>query len=121
MADGTAAVAGIQLLAGTDGESVFAVLADKLLVYSPDGTGPPKQVITLGTVAGVTALGLDGSLIIDGSIVARHLAVSSLSVITPSIGTLRTTDTGARMEISDNVIRVYDAAGQIRVLLGKLD
>jgi hypothetical protein len=121
MADGVNAVAGLQLLAGTDGESVFAILADKLLVYKPDGSGVPKQIVTLGTVNGVTALGLDGNLIIDGSIAARHLSVESLSVVAPRIGgTLRSATSGARMEVSDNSIRVYDSANTLRVLIGYL-
>lgn len=86
MVDGKRALAGIELLAGTDGETVFAVLADKLLIYRPDGSGAPKQIVTLGQVNGVTALGLDGNLIVDDSIVARHLAVASLSAISADIG-----------------------------------
>lgn len=79
MADGKRALAGIQLLAGTDGESTFAILADKLLIYKPDGTGVPKQIVTLGTVNGTTALGLSGNLIVDGSIVARSLAAKTIT------------------------------------------
>lgn len=80
MADGTRALAGITLLAGTDGESVFAMLADKLLVYKPDGSGAPKQIVTLGTVNGVTALGLLGDLIVDGTIVTRTIAANNITV-----------------------------------------
>ena len=120
MADGTRAAAGLSLLAGTDGETVFAILADKLVVYKSDGSGAPKQMMVLGTINGVAALGLDGSLIVDGSIVANSLAVSELSAITASIGTLRTATTGARLEISDNVIKVFDAANTVRVKIGDL-
>lgn len=90
MADGVNAVAGLTLLAGTDGETVFAILANKLLIYKPDGTGVPKQIVTLGTVNGLTALGLDGNLIIDGSVVARHLAVETLSAISANLGNITT-------------------------------
>lgn len=120
MADNVRAVAGLKLLAGTDGESVFAILADKLLVYKPDGTGVPKQIVTLGEINGLVALGLDGNLIIDGSVVARSLAVESLDAITATIGTLRTADSGARMEIHDNVIKVFDSGNTLRVQLGDL-
>ena len=87
MQDGNQAVAGIQLLSGANG-TVFAILADKLVVYLPDGSGTPKQVIVLGTVNGTSALGLDGDMIIDGSIVARSLAVTDLSAITANLGTV---------------------------------
>jgi len=108
MADGKRAIAGITLLAGSDGETVFAVLADKLLIYKPDGTGVPKQIVTLGTVNGQTALGLDGNLIIDGSIVARHLNVDTLSAIAANIGTV----TAGRLQNSGNTNYInLDATG----------
>ncbi|MDD5247812.1 MAG: phage tail protein [Rhodocyclaceae bacterium] len=88
MADGTRAVAGLTLLAGTDGESVFAVVADKLVIYQPDGTGVPKQIVTLGTINGAAALGLDGNLIVDGSVTAKALSVTNLSAIKADLGTV---------------------------------
>lgn len=112
-------VTGFELIEdGTEG--AFVILADRFLIAKPDGTGTPKQVLVLGTVNGVSALGLDGDAIIDGSVVARSLAVTSLSAITANIGTLRTATTGARMEIHDNVIKVYDAGNVVRVKIGDL-
>lgn len=46
--------------------------------------------------------------------------VPSLSSITPTIGILRTATTGARTEIMDNVIKVYDASNVLRVKIGDL-
>lgn len=86
MGDGVQAVSGITLLSGASGESVFAVLADRLLVYKPDGNGDPKQLMVLGEVGGVAALGLDGNLIVDGSISAQSLNVNSLSAVTADLG-----------------------------------
>lgn len=79
VADGHRVVSGIKLLSDADGESVFAVLADKLLVYKPDGSGTPKQIVVLGTVNGVVALGLDGNLIVDGSIITRMLGAKQVT------------------------------------------
>ncbi|MDP3650530.1 MAG: phage tail protein [Rhodoferax sp.] len=120
MANGRRALAGLQLIAGTDGESEVGILADKLVVYKPDGTGAPVPIMILGTVNGTSALGLDGSLVVDGSVVARSLSVQSLSSITATIGTLRTATTGARLEIHDNVIKVFDSANVVRVKIGDL-
>ena len=67
----------------------FVILADKFLICKPDGTGTPKAVLSLGTVNGTTALGLDGSLIIDGSISARSINAEGLTVsngISPAVG-----------------------------------
>ena len=95
MADGNIAVAGIELLSGADQESVFAILADRLLVYKPNGSGSPIPMLSLGVVNGQTALVLNGSLIADGAVVARHLSVDSLSAISANLGSV----TAAQMDI----------------------
>lgn len=47
--------------------------------------------------------------------------VTSLSALTATIGTLRTASTGARLEISDNVIKVFDGVNDFpRVKIGNL-
>jgi hypothetical protein len=80
-------VSGYELISnGTT--SAFVVLADKFLVVKPNGTGTPVQMMSLGTVGGVTALGLNGNLIVDGTITADKISVSSLSAITANIGTI---------------------------------
>ncbi|MFC2336268.1 MAG: host specificity factor TipJ family phage tail protein [Selenomonas noxia] len=74
-------------------------------------------------------LHITGNTIIDGNIIANHmlqagaitadkLAVDSLSAISAKIGKLRTKDTGARTEISDNLIEVFDEGEKTRVRIG---
>lgn len=55
-----------------------------------------------------------------GTINANQVSASSLSAITATIGTLRTTSSGARVEISDNVIKVFDSSNVKRVQIGDL-
>jgi hypothetical protein len=60
-----------------------------------------------------------------GAITAAQMNVTQLSAITANIGTLRTATTGARTEISDNVIKVYDSTSTsattgLRVKIGNL-
>ena len=76
-----------------------------------DGTNLsiPGQFLVNGSVANAS---------LAGSITADKLAVTSLSAITATIGTLRTATTGARVEITDNLIRVYDSSNTLRVRLG---
>jgi len=74
-------VAGVQLNSSSTGSSSFTVLADNFNVYKPSVTGSPVQVFGLGTVNGTTALGLNGQLIVDGSIVARNIAVGQVGTI----------------------------------------
>ncbi|TSD72770.1 hypothetical protein FFI39_018295 [Janthinobacterium sp. KBS0711] len=47
-------------------------------------------------------------------------SISSLSAMSAVIGTLRTATSGARTEIWDNVIKVYDANNMLRVQIGDL-
>jgi hypothetical protein len=54
-------------------------------------------------------------------ITGAGIETPSLSAITATIGTLRTATSGARMEISDNVLKVFDGNGVKRVQLGNLD
>ena len=52
------------------------------------------------------------------SVTAGQVSAASLSAITATIGLLRTATSGARLEIEDNQIRVYDSAGTLRVRMG---
>ena len=52
------------------------------------------------------------------AVTADKINVASLSALSATIGTLRTKVTGARVEISDNLIRVYDENDILRVRLG---
>jgi predicted phage tail protein len=76
--------------------------------------------ITAGNATTYIAAAAIGSAQV-GTINANQVSASSLSAITATIGTLRTAASGPRMEISDNVIKVYDASGALRVQLGNLD
>ena len=74
-------------------------------------------------------LHITGNTQFDGNIIANHmiqaraitadkLAVGSLSAICATIGKLRTKTTGARTEISDNLIEVFDDKNLARVRIG---
>lgn len=55
-----------------------------------------------------------------GAVTAAKISVTQLDAITATIGTLRTATTGARSEIRDNVIKVYDSSNVLRVKIGDL-
>jgi len=55
-----------------------------------------------------------------GAVTAAKISVTQLDAITATIGTLRTATSGARSEIRDNVIKVYDASNVLRVKIGNL-
>ena len=72
----------------------------------------------------------DGALLVNGtvftdalaanSVVASKISVTSLAAISAIIGTLRTASSGARTEVKDNVIKVFDSGGTVRVQIGDL-
>ncbi len=53
-----------------------------------------------------------------GSVSADKINVNSLSAICATIGTLRTATSGARLEIKDNLLEVYDSNNVLRVRMG---
>lgn len=59
-----------------------------------------------------------GKMLSANSVTADKLQVESLSAMTARIGKLRTSTTGARTEISDNIIEVFDSNNQVRVRIG---
>jgi uncharacterized Zn-binding protein involved in type VI secretion len=72
---------------------------------------------------------ITGDTVIDGNVItsemiqasavtADKISVNSLSAISATIGTLRTATSGARTEIKDNLIEVYDANNNLRVKMG---
>ena len=94
---------------------------------SPDGvqidgkflhvTGDTK--FERGVIAkNIEAGSIQGDRIVANSIGADRLQVGELSAITAKIGTLRTAESGARTEIHDNLILVYDDKDRLRVRMG---
>jgi|SRR5690606_3458639 len=74
-------------LDGSGTISEIGLLADRVVVYKPDGTGG-KAVFALGTVNGAAGYGLGALMVLDGAIVARHLSVTSLDAVSGNMGTL---------------------------------
>jgi hypothetical protein len=73
-------VAGVGLMLDDSGSSEFIVLSDKFQVVNPTDTMTPKAVFTVGNINGVSAVGVAGDMIIDGAILARHIATNQLTV-----------------------------------------
>lgn len=69
--------------------------------------------------AQVAAGFVTATMIGAGEVTATKINVTSLGAITATIGLLRTASTGSRMEIENNVIRIYDS-GTLRVKIGNL-
>lgn len=56
----------------------------------------------------------------DGAITADKITVNELSAVTATVGILRTATSGARMEIRNTQLLVYDSSNVLRVKIGQL-
>ena len=92
-----------------------SITGDK--IYGDTITGD-KLVVNSITSDKIAAQSITADKIAAGAITAQSLGVTELSAITAKIGTLRTATTGARTEIKDNLIEVYDANNVLRVRMG---
>ena len=84
----------------------------------------PEAITIDGKFVHVTGDTLfDNNVIVNRMLSARavtadKLDVNELSAITANIGLLRTASSGARTEISNNLIQVFDSNGRLRVRMG---
>lgn len=68
----------------------------------------------------IAASSIITSKIATGAVTAAKISVSELSAVAAEIGTFQSAASGARLVITDDVIKVYDASGTLRVQLGDL-
>jgi len=113
-------VAGIQLINGGQKNSAFIVTADTFQVALPGaggGDGDPTSVFTIGTFAGVPKVGINGDLILTGTITASMMNVGSLSAITVNAGDIKagtlSDPNSAKMmiDLNNGFIDIFDNSG----------
>jgi len=73
-------VAGFGLMLSDSTPSEFVIVAEKFMVVNNSDTLAPKAVFTVGTIEGNTAVGINGDLILDGSIIADSLAADEIYI-----------------------------------------
>lgn len=76
----------VQLSANGGTATTFTVVADKFIVAHPTSTGATIQTFVAGLVGGVPTVGINGNLLVDGTILARTLSVNQLSEIAAHAG-----------------------------------
>lgn len=74
------------MLGNDGGQSVVAFQVDKFAIAIDQYNGTVKYPFIVGTVAGVSTIGINGLLVVDGTILARHIQVNTLAAITANIG-----------------------------------
>jgi hypothetical protein len=75
-------------LDGLASGTTFSVLADKFIIVHPTVDATEIQAFITGLVNGVSTVGINGNLVVDGTILARHIDVTSLSAIVADVGTI---------------------------------
>ena len=92
--------------------------------------GTPKEGISFSGLVtfnsgdfaldGSTITSIDGGNIATDTITADKMNVTSLDAISATLGTFKSAATGQRIEIKDDVIKVYDSSNTVRVKIGNL-
>ena len=72
-------VTGLVQLDGTASGSVFTVVADKFIVAHPSSPATTIAAFVIGLVNGVSTIGINGNLLVDGSILARTIAAGAIT------------------------------------------
>lgn len=92
-------VVGAIRLSGTETVSEFAVLANRFIVVHPTDDGTTIEAFVVGLINGSPTVGINGNLIVDDTILARHIDVATLSAIAANIGTI----TAGRLQSADGM------------------
>lgn len=115
----------VSILQGTLAQPSGAEALVAFRVNTSSGVAQLAVVSTSGVLGNGTKIQLDANLVVingntllNGTVTANKLNVTSLSAITANIGLLRTSSTGKRAEFDNNGVRSYDASGTLRVRLG---
>lgn len=86
--DGNGQVIGLIRLDGNETGSTFTVVADKFLVAHPTSSGEVIRAFIIGQVNGVSTVGINGALLVDGTVFARHINTNTLSALSADLGTV---------------------------------
>lgn len=109
---------------------------DVVTLYNSGASWAEARVYVGGSWLTLTAL-FPGNILVNGTVAAEKLDVDELSAISANLGTVTagriqggavfagsldvsSAAAGARLELRNNVIRVFDASGALRVRIGDL-
>lgn len=104
-----ATITGANIAAGT-------IAAGNIAANTITASQIAANTITAGQIA---SNAITADEIAAGAVTAAKIGVTELSAITATIGTLQTATTGARVQIKDNIIKVFDPT-RVRVKIGDL-
>lgn len=113
--DNNGYVTGTKQLNGGPGLSSFTVITDTFQVAKPGATGGAAvPVFTIGSINGVQKIGVRGDMLIDGSIIARHVAAGSITADKIQAGSIDANLIKQNGVALGNIIA--DAVGKVRTV-----
>lgn len=109
--NGNGQIIGAVRLDSLDAYSTFTVVADKFRVAHPTASGTTVTAFIVDQVDGVSTVGINGNLLVDGSILARSLDVDTLSAITADVGTvtagrIQSADGNSFWDLDNNIFQI---------------
>lgn len=101
-------VTGAIKLDGSGALSTVSVLADKFIIVHPAADATTIQAFIVGLVNGISTVGINGNLVVDDTISARHIVAGSIDTEHIAAGSITATEIAA-----DAVNATHIAAGSI--------
>jgi hypothetical protein len=104
-------------------DAIEAYMTDSVFLQAASGSATGElQLATYsdGVIDVSTARISADAILLDGTVTADLINVTELSAITANIGLFRSAETGERVEIENDRIRVFDNNNILRVVLGNL-
>ena len=83
--------------------STFAVLANRFEVVHPTNNGLTQTVFVTGNVNGVPTVGINGNVVVDGTILARHIAADSITAAQIQANAITTSELNAGAVTADKI------------------
>lgn len=99
----------------SDAIQAGSVIGDKIAANAVTAAKIAANAVTANAIQ---AGSIDAEKLKAKAVTSEKLDVTTLSAITALIGELKTSDTGARVVINDNLIRIYDESNVLRVRIG---
>lgn len=101
-------ITGAIKLDGSGATSTFAVLADKFVIVLPSNDATTITAFVAGLVNGIATVGINGNLLVDGTLLARSIAANTITANKIAAGTITANELAA-----DSVTATQIAAGAI--------
>jgi len=112
-------VTGAVRLDGDISQSTFSVLADRFEIVNPNNAGDTITAFVVQLVGGVPTVGINGNLVLPGTIEAESLNATNVGAINGIFGVMKTNLTTTRVEInSDTNDLVAYVSGNVIARIG---